>query len=56
MIVSHHVDARNGTRVLCKNSQCSKLLSHLSLAVHFELSESDDKGLCASYWDSQKYV
>lgn len=34
MVVSHHVDARNGTWVLCKSSQCSKQLSHLSLAIH----------------------
>lgn len=26
MVVSHHVDARNQTLVLCKSNKCSKLL------------------------------
>ena len=33
MVVGHHVGVGDQTQVFCKNSQCSKLLCHLSRAV-----------------------
>jgi hypothetical protein len=37
MVLSYHMYAGNGTRILCKSSQCSWSLSHLSTPVFYPL-------------------